>query len=526
MSFGGGSAPTVEWSVEARGCGMRVQKVKVAIVGAAFSGLDMAARLKRAGIDSFVVLEKESDLGGVWRDNHYPGCSCDVPSHLYSFSFAPYRNPAVRYPEQRDILGYLHDVAEREKLLPHLRLSAEVTRATYQAGRWTVATGSGDRYEADYLVWAVGQLHRPYLPDIEGRNTFRGTAFHTARWDHSHDLRGRRVAVVGTGSSATQLVPEIARTAAHVTVYQRTPHWVLPRPAKRFRAATRWALTALPILHHVYRAALYRGADSVLAPVMTRGWSARPAEALARAYLRLRVRDRQLRAAVTPGYPLGGKRIVLSNKWFQALSEDNVELVTAPIRRVTPAGIEAADRHRDADTIVWATGFRATEFLVPATVTGRDGADLHTVWASGAYAYLGLAVPRFPNMFLIAGPGSFLASGSNPGMHECQADYILRAIELGEQPGMNGVEVDAHVMATYQKRLEAALARTVWTDVPSWYRTPAGQVVNPWPGTARQFARLTRQDPAAAFNAVPRHPRTVRAGQRVRLGHHRSRVNL
>ncbi|PPJ35836.1 NAD(P)/FAD-dependent oxidoreductase [Nocardia nova] len=477
---------------------------EIVIVGAAFSGIGMAALLKRHCLNNFVLLEKEDAVGGVWRDNAYPGCSCDVPQQLYSYSFRPAYGPAVRYPGQRDILEYLHGVVEREGLRPHLQLSAAVVDAVYdENGWWDLTTSDGDQYRARQVIWAVGQLHRPYIPDIPGQDSFYGNMFHSARWDHNLDLADLTVAVVGTGASAIQLVPEIAEKARKVVVFQRTPHWVLPRPPEQFGSLRRWAFSHCGPLRTGYRGLVFIGADVALTPVMTRGWTARPATWLAKRHLRRHIRDPGLRSRLTPDYPIGAKRILLSNRWYSALSRDNVDLVTAPIQQVTSDGIDTDSAHHRADVIVWSTGFRATEFLVPARVRGREGVDLHQMWSDGAYAYLGAALPRFPNMYMIAGPGSFISHGSNPFIHECQSRLILAAIDMRERTGCAAVEIDEKVMLAYRRWFDAALSRTVWNEVPSWYRTPIGRIVTTWPSSSACFARLARKAPEMAFGPSP-----------------------
>lgn len=479
--------------------------LKVAVVGAGFGGIGMGVALREAGITEFAILEKGADVGGVWRENTYPGCSCDVPAHLYSFSFAPYRDARQRYPGQEEILAYLRGVASEYGLLPHMRLNTAVVAAEYreESARWELTTGSGERVLADVVVFAVGQLHRPNIPRIPGRDKFAGAAFHTAQWDHHQDLHGRAVAVIGTGSSAAQLLPEIANRARRVHVYQRTPHWLLPKPSREFGALTGLALH-LPGAHGAYRKALYHGADAVLAPIMRRGWSARPAEWFARAYLRHQVTDRRLRAAVTPDYPIGGKRIVFDSRFYPTLSRHNVKLVTDPISRITADGIETADgAHRFADVIIYATGFRATEFLTPITVRGRDGLLLHEEWASGGHAFMGLAVGGFPNVFLIAGPNSFTPAGSNPSMKEHQIAYIMECLRWRESLGAAAIEVSDEAIRRHQRWLDQEIAKSVWPETSSsWYKHASGRVTNPWPGTTRTFGRMLQHDPAEAFVAV------------------------
>nr|WP_169336507.1 NAD(P)/FAD-dependent oxidoreductase [Nocardia transvalensis] len=476
------------------------------VVGAGFGGIGMAVALRRAGFDDFVITEEGDDVGGVWRENTYPGCACDVPSHLYSFSFDPYRGTRSRYPGQPDILAYLQQVARRHDLYGRLRTRTRIVSATYcdETGCWELATESGATLRTEVVVFATGQLHRPFTPDIPGLDRFAGVTFHTARWRHGVEFDGRDVAVIGTGSSAAQLLPHVAEVARGVRVYQRTPHWILPKPAREFGALTHAALS-LPGGHRLYRTALSHGADALLAPMMRRGWSARPAEWVARAHLRRSVQDPRLRAAVTPRYPIGTKRILFDNGFYRALARPTVELVTDPIVRLTPTGIDTADgTHRPADIVVFATGFRAADFLAPLTVRGRGGRLLAEDWAGGADAFLGLAVPGYPNAFLIAGPNTFNPAGSNPGMKEIQIDYILRCLRWRAQIGAPAVEVRADAAAAYRRWLDEALTRTVWpaTHQPSWYKHANGCVTNPWPASARSFARMLEHPPAQAFRPL------------------------
>jgi cation diffusion facilitator CzcD-associated flavoprotein CzcO len=479
------------------------EDLSVIVVGAGFGGLGIARELKQTGIQRFLVFEENREVGGVWWDNTYPGANCDIPSHLYSFAFDPWVDPAIRYPDQRALLDYLRGIADRHGLRPHLRLNTTVAAATYceDDGRWTITTRRGETYRTDNVVWAVGQLHRPHIPEIPGHTEFAGAAFHSARWDHSIEWAGRDVAVIGTGSSGVQIVPEMARTARSVTVYQRTPAWIVPKPAARFGPVTRWMLGHVPGAHRGYRAGLYHGADLVLAPIMRGGWSARPAEWVARAHLRRQIPDPVLRSKLTPRYRIGEKRILLANGFYPALMQPHVSLVTDPIERITADG---TDRH--ADVIVYATGFRAPELLGGIKIRGRNGINLHDRWAQAGRpeAFLGLAVPGFPNMYMIAGPNSFTPANSNPAIKDFQARYIVRCLQLSARLG-NPIEVTPAAMAAYRRWLDSAIAATVWpTGVPTWFKRADGEVTNPWPGSAARFDRMTRRDPAACFAAVPR----------------------
>jgi cation diffusion facilitator CzcD-associated flavoprotein CzcO len=476
---------------------------QIAIVGAGFGGLCMAIELQRAGIDSFTIFDKGSDIGGIWRDNVYPGCSCDVPSHLYSYSFEPYRDTARRYPDQADILNYLHDIANKYRLHPHLRLGSEITAAHYHehTGRWTLTVNGTETYVVDIVIYAVGQLHRPYLPDILGRSDFAGASFHSARWDTGHNLNGQRIAVIGTGSSAAQLIPSIAQQAQQLLVFQRTPTWVLPKPRATFSVPVQHALQRISGLHSLYRACLQVIGDAIFWPAITRGWSAKPLEWAARSYLRTQIQDATLRRALTPNHPIGCKRVILGNNYYSTLTQDHVQLITAPIHHITATSIVTADGAQfPIDTIIYATGFRTTEFLAPIDVHGAHGIKLQAQWRDGAQAYLGVTVPNFPNLFLMHGPNTILGHNSNIYMIECQARYIVKCLRMLPSNHRGSIEVRPDAMTHYQHQLTKALARTVWTDCHSWYRMQDGLITNPWPGTTMRYRRMLRTPQPASFD--------------------------
>jgi cation diffusion facilitator CzcD-associated flavoprotein CzcO len=479
-----------------------MSRTKYIIVGAGFGGIEMAVALKRAGIDDFVILEKSDDVGGVWRDNSYPGCSCDVPSHLYSFSFAPYKGRNKRFPPQKEILAYLRQVADSFGLIPHLRLNTPVSQAVYQESerRWRLTTAAGELFDAESVIFAVGQLHRPSFPDIPGRQDFKGYSLHPAVWDHDIDLRGKRIAIIGTGSSAAQMLPVIASAAKSVSIYQRSPAWILPKPNINFGLLSRSALR-LPGAHGVYRKSLYYGADVFLAPVVRSkllGWLA---EGIGRRHLRLQVQNEDLRLKLSPTYSIGSKRILFDSNFYPTLANENVRLVTEPITQITPTGIVTANgEHTPVDIIIYATGFKASEFLVPMSVLGRDGRSLNKDWAAGAEAFMGLAVPGYPNAFIIAGPNTFNPAGSNPNMKEVQVAYIMRCLYWKKETGAETVEVSEEAMAEYRAWLDRKMKQTIWpTSVDSWYKHESGKITNPWPASARDFARMLRRHPKECF---------------------------
>ncbi|GGS51331.1 flavin-binding monooxygenase [Planobispora rosea] len=477
----------------------------VAIIGAGFGGLCMAIQLHRAGIGSFTVFEKGDDVGGTWRDNTYPGAGCDIPSHLYSFSFERYSSWTRRYPGQPEILGYLEECADKYGLRSRIRLNTEVVSAAYDEtlGRWRVraadvAEGRESEELFDVVVSAVGQLNRPHLPEIPGMSSFAGPSFHSARWDHSQDLTGRRVAVIGTGSSAAQLIPPVAEAAGHLDVFQRTPNWVIPKPDAAFNRAARAVFHHLPFTQRVYREWIYRYAEGTLYRALAGGWSTGLLRKRALDHLHAQVPDPELRAKLTPDYPIGCKRVVIDSAFYPALTRQNVDVVTDRIVRIVPEGVETETGIREADAIVYATGFLTTEFLVPMEIAGRQGRRLHDEWKDGAEAYLGIAVPNFPNLFLLYGPNTNLGHNSIVFMIECQVRYIMGCLpHLTERGPM---EVRPEAMDTWRRALDRAMDHMVWqAGCASWYKNAAGRVTNNWPGSTPLYRRLTREPRPSAF---------------------------
>lgn len=464
----------------------------IAIIGAGFAGLCMAIRLRRAGIDDFTVFEKADDLGGVWRDNTYPGAGCDVPSILYSYSFAQHGRWSRSFPLQREILAYLHRCAEEFGLGAHIRLGTEIVSARFDESDevWRLRTAAGDEHAARVLVSGVGQLNRPRYPDVPGMRTFGGTAFHSAEWRHDHDLTGRRVAVIGTGPSAVQFVPEIARQADKVFVYQRSANWVVPKPDREFGPRQLTLRDRITPFRLFLRGLTYMRAETVIYWAIRGGKLAGIAQYVARKHLEKQISDPFLRAKLTPDFPIGCKRILISDDWYPTLARDNVELVTEPVSRVIRSGIDTVDGvHRPVDTIVYGTGFLATEFLKPMDIVGRDGVRLHDVWKDGAAAYLGITVPGFPNLFMLYGPGTNLGHNSIIHMIESQAAFILRKIREGGVHEVTQAAYDRH-----QDRLAAALRDTAFSaDCNSWYKNADGRVTTNWGLRTLTYRLATRR---------------------------------
>jgi cation diffusion facilitator CzcD-associated flavoprotein CzcO len=478
----------------------------VTVVGAGFGGIGMAVRLLQAGLD-VTVLERADRVGGVWQANSYPGAACDIPAPLYSYSFAPKADWTRRYPPQAEIREYLEEVAERFGVLPRIRFGAEVTDARFdeRRARWVLTLAGGGTVESDVVVAACGQLSRPAVPALPGLDEFAGTAFHSAGWRHDHDLTGRRVAVVGTGASAVQFIPHVAARAAHTTVFQIDAPHVIPKPDRPYPRWLRALFRTVPGLLRLNRAVTYvqyewRAVGFVRWPALMRLIDGR-----ARRHLRRQVGDPARRAVLAPQGEPGCKRILLSNDYYAAMAHPSVEVVTSPISRVLPTGLRTADGvEHPADTIIWGTGFRATDFLAPMTVTGRGGRTLREAWRDGAEAYLGMTVTGFPNLFLLYGPNTNLGHNSIVYMLESQFRYVLQAVRRLAATGPAGLDVRPEVQQRFTDWVQARVAETVWNrGCSSWYRTASGRNTTNWPDFTFAYRALTRRFDPADYELVP-----------------------
>ena len=473
----------------------------VAVIGAGFGGIGMAIALKKAGIDDFVVLERAGDLGGTWRDNSYPGLTCDIPSQLYSFSFRSWRW-SRRFPARDEILDYLHALIGEHDLRPHLRFGCEVTTAEFdeRAASWNLTLAGGDTLQASAVVCAAGQLTRPALPEIPGRDTFAGPAWHSARWDHDTELAGRRVAVIGTGASAVQFVPEIAKIAGHVDVYQRSAPYVLPKTDRPYRKAELDLFDRVPLVRKADRLRVFLYGELLTSGFVTSPKLLAGPMALWRRHLRAQVADPALRAKCVPDYVLGCKRVTFSDDWYPALTRANVDLVTDRIERITPDGVVTdGGITRPADVFIYGTGFRTTEFLTPMSVTGLGGQSLRDAWRDGAQAYLGITVSGFPNFFLLYGPNTNLGGNSIIYMLESQVSYVLGALRALEAGRAGWLDVRPDAQRAFSDWITAASSRSAWvTGCHSWYTTASGRNTNNWPSyTFRYRRRVRRFDPDA-----------------------------
>ncbi|WP_330175320.1 NAD(P)/FAD-dependent oxidoreductase [Streptomyces sp. NBC_01498] len=483
------------------------EHVRVAVIGSGFGGLGAAVRLRRDGITDFVVLERAGAVGGTWRDNSYPGCACDVPSHLYSFSFAPHPDWPRTFSGQRHIRAYLEHVADTFGLRPHLRLRHEVLRMRWIAGaaRWEIETSRGT-LTADVVVSAAGPLSDPKVPDVPGLDSFPGKVFHSARWDHGYDLRGKRVAVVGTGASAIQIVPAIQPEVARLTVFQRTPPWVMPRTDRAISGAERWLHRTVPVTGAVRRGLLW-GIRELQVQAFTRHpGQLGLVERVARAHMERAVKDPALRARLTPSYRIGCKRILLSSTYYPALTRPNVDLVASGLAEVRGSTVVAADgTETEVDAIVFGTGFHVTDMPIAERVVGADGVTLAEAWKDGMAALRGATAAGFPNWMTVIGPNTGLGNSSMILMIESQLSYLgdyLRTLgSLG--PGA-ALTPRPEAVDAWNRRVQDRMRRTVWNTggCTSWYLDANGRNTTIWPGTTTEFRRATRAVDLREYDVV------------------------
>jgi cation diffusion facilitator CzcD-associated flavoprotein CzcO len=480
--------------------------LEVLIVGAGFGGIAAAIELRRHGITDVRILEKAPDLGGTWFYNSYPGAACDVPSHLYSFSFAQRLDWSRLCSPQSEIHDYLRDVARAQQIDHLIEAGRRVTSCSWDeaACRWTVRTEAGATYEADVLILATGQLHQPARPRIEGADTFAGHSFHSAEWDHDYSLAGKRVAVIGTGASAVQLIPEIAPEVKRLTVFQRTGNWFLPRENRTYPGAVRAAIRLIPGLQSFRRKFMFQYCESITVAIRHPRTLGRLVHLRSIAFMRSQLKDPELRRKAWPDYTFGCKRVLFSSGFLPALARPNVDLVTEPIARMTPQGIVSGDGHlHEVDCVIWATGFKTNDFMFPMEVSGSAGRDLREYWSGGAHAHLGMTVPGFPSMFVMYGPNTNTSGGSIIFYHELQAAYIRQALDAMRARDAGAIEVRSEVEAASDRTLQARFAGTAWTQCDSWYRDEQGRIVANWPGYMREYRERTEHLDASEFRFVP-----------------------
>jgi cation diffusion facilitator CzcD-associated flavoprotein CzcO len=467
----------------------------VLIVGAGFGGIAAAIELNRNGFNDVRILEKAPDLGGTWYYNDYPGAACDVPSHLYSFSFAQRRDWSRLCSPQAEIHNYLRRVAREHGVERLIEYERTVSSCTWDdaALRWEVRTEQGTSCRADAIVLATGQLHQPSYPALEGIESFAGHSFHSSCWDHDYPLAGRRVAVIGTGASAAQFVPEIAPRVRQLTVFQRTGNWFLPRRNRRYPPAVKAAIERIPGLQALRRHLLFQYGEMLTAAIRHPRTLGLIGAAQSAAFMRHQLReDPELRRRVWPDYAFGCKRVLFSSHYLPTLRRANVQLIAEQLTRVEERGLRTADGTlHEADCIIWGTGFKTNDFMLPMEVIGTQGRSLREAWAGGPRAHLGICVSGFPNMFLMYGPNTNTSGGSIVFYEEAQAAYLRQALERLTSRGGGAIDVRREVQDAGDRELQARFADTAWTLCDSWYRNEQGRIVANWPGYMREYRQRT-----------------------------------
>ncbi len=469
---------------------MNAHSPTIIIAGSGFGGLCMAARLRQSGRDDFIILEKAASLGGTWRDNRYPGAECDVASVYYSYSFYPNPTWDFKWAKQKQILSYLEQFAKDMGLTEHFRFRQAVKTAVYNddTGRWTIETACGKTYDAQFFIPALGQLHHPSTPQFEGQDVFTGPQFHSAECPDDMDVAGRHVAVIGNAASAIQLIPEVAKEAAQVTVYQRSANWVIPKGDRPYSVFEKALARRIPSLTKLYRAAWFAvGEYGLYAMIKRRKVRSAIGVWLCKREIKRHIDDPQIRRSLVPDYPIGAKRILLSDKYYPALARGNVELVTQPIAQLTDIGIASGGGTvRAHDIIVYATGFKSHPFYSGLSVKGVNGTLLSDDWQGGAKAYHGVMTHNFPNMFMLYGPNTNSGHTSIVFKIENQVNYILQLIA---RAGDGSIAVKASAETRYDAEMQSRLSQTAWAKVDkSWY-IHDGRIVNNWPGSALEYKR-------------------------------------
>ena len=485
-----------------------VHTTDVLIVGTGFSGLGMGIQLSKAGREDFLILEKADDVGGTWRDNTYPGCACDIPSHMYSFSYELNPDWSRNFSGNQEIWDYLRDVTNRHALHRRIRFGVEVTAAEWDesAHHWTVHTTGGDTYQARALVSGVGALHIPNIPDLPGTETFTGPRFHSATWDHDTDLRGKRVAVIGTGASAIQFIPIIADQVDGLTVFQRTPPWVLPKNDKAIPDWKRSFLKTVPGAQRTYRNALYWALESRAVGFNGQLNVLKFAEKIVERYVRKTIQDPALQEKLIPDYRMGCKRVLQSNTYYKVFNRDYVDLVDSGVAEITPRGvIDNAGVEHEVDVIIYGTGFHVVDALEYLDITGREGKSLgKTFEAEGVETYLGINVTGFPNLFFMLGPNTGLGHNSVVFMIEQQAKYILRFLEELDRRGAVAADVLPAAQRSFNDTIQDKLAKGIWTQggCKSWYLDSQGVNRTIWPGFTFKYWWETRKVNAPDYEWV------------------------
>lgn len=480
-------------------------KPEIVIVGAGVSSICLGYQLKKAGIHSFTIYEKTEDIGGTWRDNTYPGAECDVPSVLYSYSFEPNPHWSQKFSPQPEILQYLYHCIKKFDLRRHIQFNTEISNAWFDqnTGLWHIKTTGGKEITANVFISAIGQLSVPKYPDIPGLNDFKGTVFHSARWNHDQELiKGKNVAVIGSGASAVQFIPHVAKDAGHLKVFQRSPHWIIPKPERNYAEWEHKMFQQFPWTQRIYRYFIYWQMELAHGILHKGSWLGKRAEMICKWHINKYLKDPELQAKMLPDYPIGCKRILISNNYYPTFTQANVDMVTTPIEKITAEGIVTQDGDiHDMDTIILGTGFESTEFLSPMDISGVDGINLHKVWKEGAEAHLGMTVAGFPNFFMIYGPNTNLGHNTIIFMFESQVNYIVKCIQALIEIEPKYMDIKKATMIQFNMQLQHEVKQTVWdSNCGSWYKNASGKITNNWPHTTVNYWWRTRNPDLNEFH--------------------------
>jgi len=468
------------------------------IVGTGFSGIAMAIKLKEQGIQDFIILEKAKGVGGTWRENTYPGAECDIPSALYSYSFEPHPDWKYKWSMQPQILDYIKHVAKKYEVNPHIQFSKEMTRAEWKEreGIWLVQTKDGTTYQTKTLVSAIGQLHHPSTPDFKGKDSFSGPNFHSAKWDHSVPLEDKTVGVIGNAASGAQFIPEIAKTAKKVIVFQRSANWMLPKQDRAYKEWEKKLVKRFPFLLKMYRSKIWLSGGALFLLMKNGNNLLRKSfQKQAINYIKEHIKDPEVVKHLTPDYPMGAKRILFSDTYYPALARPNVQLVPGGVQEITATGVVAGGGStHDVDVLVYGTGFKTNPFLMGLDIKGKAGLTLKEAWKEGPKNYLGMTISNFPNLFLMYGPNTNLGHNSIIVMSEAQANYIAQSVKALEQNQWKSMEVKEKEMNTYHQATQKRLQEMIWAKVgDSWYKSANGNIPNNYPGKTIEYMRKTKK---------------------------------
>lgn len=468
------------------------------IIGTGFSGLVMAIKLKEKGIDNFVILEKADGVGGTWRENTYPGAECDIPSALYSYSFEPYPHWEYKWSMQDQILEYIKYVVEKYDLARHIHFQEEVTGASWNNSKshWVISTLKGLSYKAKCLVSAVGQLHYPSIPRFKGHDSFDGPVWHSAQWNHTCSLEGKKIGVIGNAASAVQFIPEITKEAKEVVIFQRSANWMLPKQDRAYKDWEKKLVARMPILLKIYRLKLWLlGGGLFFLMKKGNGFLRKQYQNQTISFIKKYIDDPEFIKALTPTYPMGAKRILFSDTYYPALANENVRLVTSEIKTINSSGIvDKEEIQHDLDVLIYSTGFKTNPFLMNIDIVGRENVLLKDHWKDGPKNYLGINIDRFPNFFMMYGPNTNLGHNSIILMSEAQAGYISSCIGSMRLQKLQSIEIKKEVINEYHKKTQERLENMIWASVEdSWYRSPNGNIPNNYPGRTMEYMRRTKK---------------------------------